>query len=81
LQVDATVITGELFFLTLTSLLDTMPTGGEARFTTVLLTMAIITPFSESAILVLWKNLSIQSEIRSHLYLKKVGPTIERKGL
>ena len=69
LQVDSTVIVGVLFFLTLTSFFDTEE--GEGRLIAVTLTISAVGPFSLSAMLVLWANRPMHTEIWSHFIKKK----------
>jgi hypothetical protein len=76
IQVDATVIVGVLFFLTLTSFFEAEE--GEAKVALGAMTIAIVFPFSASAVLVLWANEFLQNEILSFLQAG-IGPLLFKK--
>jgi hypothetical protein len=76
LQVDATVIVGVLFFLTLTTFLGSEER--QARSLAVSLTIIAVLPFSASAMLLLWTFSTLRLEVTS-FFLGKKGPRLLEK--
>jgi hypothetical protein len=76
LQVDATVIIGVFFFLSLTSFLQVGSQEGIAKVIIVTMTSIIVLPFSLSAISVVRAGRAVQRDIMYHFLFVKHPRTL-----